>query len=245
MCTLLPKTWDLEWSSFDLEPLSPIFALQNNSASAGMTRRNTYVCSDRNNADRLSVIPNGKENRWELELNKPWSRILAGTAKFQFELLIRNVQFVPWLFFVCLFFFFCSSFYFHLVSCFFFVVFGVFFSPACLWCGVCIFFPFLVSACPAWLRWLVPLAPLLLLPLVPSFSAPRPLRYSRGIIPSALCTLVRQTGPPCPTPTTLWTAARPSKTAGLPVHTPTLPRLSPVMYRPRFALLTHTCSSML
>uniref|UniRef100_A0A674MZK3 non-specific serine/threonine protein kinase n=1 Tax=Takifugu rubripes TaxID=31033 RepID=A0A674MZK3_TAKRU len=28
----------------------------------GMTRRNTYVCSDRNNADRLSVIPNGKEN---------------------------------------------------------------------------------------------------------------------------------------------------------------------------------------
>ncbi|XP_027857478.1 MAP/microtubule affinity-regulating kinase 3-like isoform X18 [Xiphophorus couchianus] len=34
----------------------------NNSASAGMTRRNTYVCSDRNNADRLSVIPNGKEN---------------------------------------------------------------------------------------------------------------------------------------------------------------------------------------
>lgn len=38
-------------------------ALQNNTASAGMTRRNTYVCSDRNNADRLSVIPNGKENR--------------------------------------------------------------------------------------------------------------------------------------------------------------------------------------
>uniref|UniRef100_A0A3Q2UAK7 non-specific serine/threonine protein kinase n=1 Tax=Fundulus heteroclitus TaxID=8078 RepID=A0A3Q2UAK7_FUNHE len=34
----------------------------NNSASAGMTRRNTYVCSDRNNADRLAVIPNGKEN---------------------------------------------------------------------------------------------------------------------------------------------------------------------------------------
>ncbi|XP_062252740.1 MAP/microtubule affinity-regulating kinase 3a isoform X10 [Platichthys flesus] len=33
-----------------------------NPASAGMTRRNTYVCSDRNNTDRLSVIPNGKEN---------------------------------------------------------------------------------------------------------------------------------------------------------------------------------------
>ncbi|MEQ2161581.1 hypothetical protein GOODEAATRI_010932 [Goodea atripinnis] len=27
-----------------------------------MTRRNTYVCNDRNNTDRLSVIPNGKEN---------------------------------------------------------------------------------------------------------------------------------------------------------------------------------------
>ncbi|XP_077394491.1 MAP/microtubule affinity-regulating kinase 3a isoform X10 [Festucalex cinctus] len=34
----------------------------NNTVSAGMTRRNTYVCSDRNNADRLSVIPNGKDN---------------------------------------------------------------------------------------------------------------------------------------------------------------------------------------
>ncbi|XP_072220964.1 MAP/microtubule affinity-regulating kinase 3a isoform X8 [Leuresthes tenuis] len=34
----------------------------NNAASAGMTRRNTYVCSDRNNTDRLAVIPNGKEN---------------------------------------------------------------------------------------------------------------------------------------------------------------------------------------
>lgn len=44
--------------------LKPVFvALQNNTASAGMTRRNTYVCSDRNNTDRLSVIPNGKENR--------------------------------------------------------------------------------------------------------------------------------------------------------------------------------------
>ncbi|XP_066534617.1 MAP/microtubule affinity-regulating kinase 3a isoform X1 [Hoplias malabaricus] len=34
----------------------------NNSGSAGMSRRNTYVCSDRNNTERLSVIPNGKEN---------------------------------------------------------------------------------------------------------------------------------------------------------------------------------------
>ncbi|XP_072313159.1 MAP/microtubule affinity-regulating kinase 3a isoform X3 [Eucyclogobius newberryi] len=34
----------------------------NNSASAGMSRRNTFVCTDRNNTERLSVIPNGKEN---------------------------------------------------------------------------------------------------------------------------------------------------------------------------------------
>ncbi|CAL9687148.1 unnamed protein product [Knipowitschia caucasica] len=33
-----------------------------NNSSSGMTRRNTYVCSDRNNTERLSVIPNGKEN---------------------------------------------------------------------------------------------------------------------------------------------------------------------------------------
>uniref|UniRef100_A0A8C7W3K2 non-specific serine/threonine protein kinase n=1 Tax=Oncorhynchus mykiss TaxID=8022 RepID=A0A8C7W3K2_ONCMY len=36
--------------------------LQNNTGSDGMTRRNTYVCSDRNAMDCLSVIPNGKEN---------------------------------------------------------------------------------------------------------------------------------------------------------------------------------------
>ncbi|XP_041710934.1 MAP/microtubule affinity-regulating kinase 3 isoform X11 [Coregonus clupeaformis] len=34
----------------------------NNTGSDGMTRRNTYVCSDRNVTDCLSVIPNGKEN---------------------------------------------------------------------------------------------------------------------------------------------------------------------------------------
>ncbi|XP_057208214.1 MAP/microtubule affinity-regulating kinase 3 isoform X3 [Triplophysa rosa] len=33
-----------------------------NSVSSGMTRRNTYVCSERNAADRHSVIQNGKEN---------------------------------------------------------------------------------------------------------------------------------------------------------------------------------------
>ncbi|XP_058847877.1 MAP/microtubule affinity-regulating kinase 3 isoform X3 [Acipenser ruthenus] len=34
----------------------------NNAVSGGMTRRNTYVCSERNNTDRHSVIQNGKEN---------------------------------------------------------------------------------------------------------------------------------------------------------------------------------------
>uniref|UniRef100_A0A671L961 non-specific serine/threonine protein kinase n=1 Tax=Sinocyclocheilus anshuiensis TaxID=1608454 RepID=A0A671L961_9TELE len=34
----------------------------NNSGSGGISRRNTYVCTERNNADHLSVIPNGKEN---------------------------------------------------------------------------------------------------------------------------------------------------------------------------------------
>ncbi|GAA6077939.1 MAP/microtubule affinity-regulating kinase 3a isoform X1, partial [Tachysurus ichikawai] len=34
----------------------------NTGGSGGMGRRNTYVCSDRNNTDRLSVVPNGKEN---------------------------------------------------------------------------------------------------------------------------------------------------------------------------------------
>uniref|UniRef100_A0A6I8NZL4 Serine/threonine-protein kinase SIK3 n=1 Tax=Ornithorhynchus anatinus TaxID=9258 RepID=A0A6I8NZL4_ORNAN len=34
----------------------------NNTTSGGMTRRNTYVCSERTTADRHSVIQNGKEN---------------------------------------------------------------------------------------------------------------------------------------------------------------------------------------
>lgn len=85
-------------------------------------------------------------------------------------------------------------------------------------CDLAVFFPFLVLACPAWLRWLVPLAPLL--PLRPSFLVPCPVRYSRGIKPSAHCMLVRQTGQPCPTPTMLWTTFQPSKTAGLPISPP-------------------------
>uniref|UniRef100_A0A8C1VY48 non-specific serine/threonine protein kinase n=1 Tax=Cyprinus carpio TaxID=7962 RepID=A0A8C1VY48_CYPCA len=35
-----------------------------NSVSSGMTRRNTYVCSERNATDRHAVIQNGKENRY-------------------------------------------------------------------------------------------------------------------------------------------------------------------------------------
>lgn len=71
-----------------------------------------------------------------------------------------------------------------------------------------------VTAWPAWLRWLVPLAPRL--PLQPLHSVPRPVRCGWGIKLSALCTLARQAGPHCPTPTTLWTTARPSKTTGSP-----------------------------
>lgn len=42
------------------------FTQNNTGGSGGMGRRNTYVCSDRNNTDRLSVVPNGKENRYSL-----------------------------------------------------------------------------------------------------------------------------------------------------------------------------------
>lgn len=87
-----------------------------------------------------------------------------------------------------------------------------------------------VVAWPAWLRWLVPLAPLL--PLRPLRSVPRPVRCGWGIKPSAPCTLARQAGPRCPTPTTLWTTARPSKTAGPP--TPPVCLLS--CLSPRLAL---------
>uniref|UniRef100_A0A8C6LK92 MAP/microtubule affinity-regulating kinase 3 n=1 Tax=Nothobranchius furzeri TaxID=105023 RepID=A0A8C6LK92_NOTFU len=46
----------------EITPGLYVSILQINTASAGMTRRNTYVCNDRNNTDHLSVIPNGKEN---------------------------------------------------------------------------------------------------------------------------------------------------------------------------------------
>ncbi|MEE6493781.1 hypothetical protein FKM82_016938 [Ascaphus truei] len=44
----------------------------NNSTSSGMTRRNTYVCSERATTDRHSVIQNGKENRYRIGFQ--WSR---------------------------------------------------------------------------------------------------------------------------------------------------------------------------
>lgn len=84
------------------------------------------------------------------------------------------------------------------------------FLPVCLWNWGGVF----VAAWPAWLRWLAPLARLL--PLRPPRSVPRPVRCGWGIKPSALCTFARRAGPRCPTPTTLWTTARPSKTAGPP-----------------------------
>ncbi|KAM9294154.1 MAP/microtubule affinity-regulating kinase 3 isoform 1-T1 [Gastrophryne carolinensis] len=40
----------------------PSVSIKSNSASSGMTRRNTYVCSERASTDRHSVIQNGKEN---------------------------------------------------------------------------------------------------------------------------------------------------------------------------------------
>lgn len=41
------------------------FSLQNNIPASAMTRRNTYVCTDRSSTDRHSLLQNGKENRWE------------------------------------------------------------------------------------------------------------------------------------------------------------------------------------
>lgn len=40
----------------------PSVSIKSNSTSGGMTRRNTYVCSERASTDRHSVIQNGKEN---------------------------------------------------------------------------------------------------------------------------------------------------------------------------------------
>lgn len=320
------------------------YSLQNNTASAGMTRRNTYVCSDRNNTDRLSVIPNGKENRWErmfvvFDLVSSWKNTKTcisteknlGLSQWTENTQRRSFPFCSRAFLVrllshifggtcfethCLFFivlpsvsaflrqfftykcsfrptrmehsslwtqmwpnsklvniniyktisvsrphsnsllFYCwkkiqteseekisvvssryflsfYSFFSFLVSIyvpsFFFLIIFIFhfYLFVCgfgRWVGC-----FFAVAWPAWLRWLVPLAPLL--PLRPLRSVPRPVRCGWGIKPSARCTLARQAGPRCPTPTTLWTTARPSKTAG-PPNLP--PCLSPLMSQPLF-----------
>lgn len=40
-----------------------IISFQNNASASAMTRRNTYVCTDRSGTDRHSLLQNGKENR--------------------------------------------------------------------------------------------------------------------------------------------------------------------------------------
>lgn len=44
--------------------LGPPFP-QSNLPPSMMTRRNTYVCTERPGAERPSLLPNGKENRYE------------------------------------------------------------------------------------------------------------------------------------------------------------------------------------
>nr|XP_020443902.1 MAP/microtubule affinity-regulating kinase 3 [Monopterus albus] len=58
----------------------------NITASAGMTRRNTYVCSDRNNTDRLAVIPNGKENSMtEMACATSPSSALSSSVRLRYQ----------------------------------------------------------------------------------------------------------------------------------------------------------------
>ncbi|XP_051500887.1 MAP/microtubule affinity-regulating kinase 3 isoform X4 [Myxocyprinus asiaticus] len=53
-----------------------------NSVSSGMTRRNTYVCSERNATDRHSVIQNGKENSLSEMTGSVSTSSTANTAAF-------------------------------------------------------------------------------------------------------------------------------------------------------------------
>lgn len=46
-----------------LTPPRPCLS-QNNLPPSMMTRRNTYVCTERPGAERPSLLPNGKENRY-------------------------------------------------------------------------------------------------------------------------------------------------------------------------------------
>ncbi|XP_065492902.1 MAP/microtubule affinity-regulating kinase 3 isoform X9 [Caloenas nicobarica] len=62
--SLLSRSWKIDRQ---LGHISTLFLCKdrgkNNTAPGAMTRRNTYVCSERTTADRHSVIQNGKENR--------------------------------------------------------------------------------------------------------------------------------------------------------------------------------------
>ncbi|XP_052639237.1 MAP/microtubule affinity-regulating kinase 3 isoform X10 [Harpia harpyja] len=61
--SLLSRSWKID---HQLGHISTLFLCKdrgkNNTAPGAMTRRNTYVCSERTTADRHSVIQNGKEN---------------------------------------------------------------------------------------------------------------------------------------------------------------------------------------
>ncbi|XP_071282478.1 MAP/microtubule affinity-regulating kinase 3 isoform X13 [Agelaius tricolor] len=62
--SLLSRSWKIDRQ---LGHISTLFLCKdrgkNNTTPGAMTRRNTYVCSERTTADRHSVIQNGKENR--------------------------------------------------------------------------------------------------------------------------------------------------------------------------------------
>uniref|UniRef100_A0A8C9V3V5 non-specific serine/threonine protein kinase n=1 Tax=Scleropages formosus TaxID=113540 RepID=A0A8C9V3V5_SCLFO len=54
-----------------------------NSVSGGMTRRNTYVCSERNATDRLAVVQNGKENSPHAHAYTPDSGTAASSVSMR------------------------------------------------------------------------------------------------------------------------------------------------------------------
>uniref|UniRef100_A0A8V0Z001 MAP/microtubule affinity-regulating kinase 3 n=1 Tax=Gallus gallus TaxID=9031 RepID=A0A8V0Z001_CHICK len=72
--SLLSRSWKIDRQ---LGHISTLFLCKdrgkNNTAPGAMTRRNTYVCSERTTADRHSVIQNGKENSVRLRHQKSMS----------------------------------------------------------------------------------------------------------------------------------------------------------------------------
>lgn len=193
-----------------------------------MTRRNTYVCSDRNNTDRLSVIPNGKENRWGgwstgkhkqllwLWLLFTWNNffsVYSSVIKSFLHVYLKHRAF-----------YFTS--FIHLLHLYPFSHLWLLPVCVCFGFGADVFIFISVSGWAAWQRWLMPLVPPR--PLRRPCWAPRPVLSDSGTKPSAPCPLSRA-GPLCLTPTTLWTTTPPSKTAGL--QTP-CPCLSPYVWAP-------------